>query len=853
MIGINNTNNAFASMNYANKQKNNEFGFSNQNNTFQNNYNNNNRAFSQLMNKNNRYNKTANQTNGNSFNTLNNNTNFNENKKNNYNINFYNNNNSNVNRGNSSNNNYRNKWNQINVFNKNQNVNENVNNNLFGMDANVSANISTNVSTNVNANYNTINQMSDHPYGKNAMNINVNDTNVINNMYHNNTPNMPPMYFNNMISKDSVANNYNIKQPNTNAITLDFYSGAPINTCVVPPPPPPPPPPSVTSPSFSTINTTTNTTTNITTNTTTTTTTNITNTMYNTHNTTQLTDNMSSAHNLNIVNNSSSNNSSNNNSSNNNSSNNNSSNNNISNNNSSSNNNDNTAENINKVNNSINQNEDEEKDDSENNDEWGELGEDKYIDITSIIKKKDVILNQLGANLDSDNKKETTDNKNKKKSKSKNENSPKLVKTNEKITTTTPPVGENKKKNKKNKNKNAKNNKKNNEENTKVDDNNPSPEKNVKQEKPSTSTNNQINESEDDEIDQIIKEHNIPNDNKSEVNTSKENNDSGKIEESEKKEPVEKTTKSVYVIKRKKNISPLEYMERQTKSLLNKLTVENFSIITDKICQIVSAITDMEEIQIVVNEIINKAVLEHEWSEMYADVCLVLKWRSPHFEHKKKSTIEVALLKKIQKEYENLPISFECTSKEKLKNDENEIELSYVEQKEKKKLFGIVKLIGELFQRKIVSVQIIMTIAHDLLIRYKEPKEYCIEAFLQLIYSTGFFIEKMQNSKNSLDTWFGRLKELQRKKMYSKRIKFVIQDVFDLRLSDWRKRTHKDTAKGLNELRSQLETEEMMGGAIHVAQQGNIVIVGERHNLRNNASYSKYMEEQERLSKIMKK
>lgn len=40
-----------------------------------------------------------------------------------------------------------------------------------------------------------------------------------------------------------------------------------------------------------------------------------------------------------------------------------------------------------------------------------------------------------------------------------------------------------------------------------------------------------------------------------------------------------------------------------------------------------------------------------------------------------------------------------------------------------------------------------------------------------------------------------------------------------------------------------------MGGSIHLAQLGNIVIVGERHNLRNNESYSKYMQEQEKLSK----
>ncbi|KMZ90487.1 hypothetical protein PVMG_03336 [Plasmodium vivax Mauritania I] len=494
-------------------------------------------------------------------------------------------------------------------------------------------------------------------------------------------------------------------------------------------------------------------------------------------------------------------------------------------------------------------------DEEEDNDDWGELGEDKYIDINSIIKKKNVILNQLA---DLNMSKKGNDNKNKKKAKAKKDGEPFFLAGADASTS----LGE-KKKNKKNKNKNAKGGNNKEKENDKSGKNakdaengsndQPGGKKKGKKGNVGSETDSKMNEGSiaDDRA-------NEANDNaftkKDETGELDKNEDPQQQQNGEKKEEVtEKPAKAIYVFKKKENMSPLEYMERQIKSLLNKLTVENFPIITEKMCQIMDSRTNTDEIQTVVNEVINKAVLEHDWSEMYADVCQALKWRSPNFEMKKKSSFEIALLKKIQEEYENLPSTFESTMKEKLKNDENEEELSFVEQKQKKRLFGIVKLIGELFQRQIVSISIVISIAHDLLIAFEEPKEYCIEAFLQLIYSTGFFIDKMEKYKNILDTWFGRLKELQRKKMYSKRIKFVIQDVFDLRLSEWRKKTHKDTAKGLNELRSQLETEEMMGGSIHLAQLGNIVIVGERHNIRNNESYSKYMQEQERLSKANQK
>ncbi|ANQ10221.1 Uncharacterized protein PCOAH_00038510 [Plasmodium coatneyi] len=473
----------------------------------------------------------------------------------------------------------------------------------------------------------------------------------------------------------------------------------------------------------------------------------------------------------------------------------------------------------------------------EDNDDWGELGEDKYIDINSIIKKKNVILNQLA---DMNMSKKGND-KNKKKGKGKKDDEQPFFLPGAEASTS---LGEKKKKNK-NKNKNAKGGAGNNKE--KENDKGAKNAKDAKKGNTCSETDNKMNEV--TAADDRANETNDKAVMKDKTNEVDKNDDPQQQQKEEKKEVTEKPAKAIYVFKRKENMSPLEYMERQVKSLLNKLTVENFPIITERMCQIMDSRTNTDELQTVVNEVINKAVLEHDWSEMYADVCQALKWRSPNFEMKKKSSFEIALLKKIQEEYENLPSTFESTMKEKLKNDENEEELSFVEQKQKKRLFGIVKLIGELFQRQIVSISIVISIAHDLLIAFEEPKEYCIEAFLQLIYSTGFFIDKMEKYKNILDTWFGRLKELQRKKMYSKRIKFVIQDVFDLRLSEWRKKTHKDTAKGLNELRSQLETEEMMGGSIHLAQLGNIVIVGERHNIRNNESYCKYMQEQERLSK----
>ncbi|KFG53464.1 putative eukaryotic translation initiation factor [Toxoplasma gondii FOU] len=64
-----------------------------------------------------------------------------------------------------------------------------------------------------------------------------------------------------------------------------------------------------------------------------------------------------------------------------------------------------------------------------------------------------------------------------------------------------------------------------------------------------------------------------------------------------------------------------------------------------------------------------------------------------------------------------------------------------------------------------------------------------------------------------------------------------------MRKAEWRKKIHKERAKALSDLREQLETEEVLGGSVHAAQYGNIVVVGQRSNL--NGAYAGYLKEQQ--------
>ncbi|KAL8443769.1 hypothetical protein Emed_006579 [Eimeria media] len=273
-----------------------------------------------------------------------------------------------------------------------------------------------------------------------------------------------------------------------------------------------------------------------------------------------------------------------------------------------------------------------------------------------------------------------------------------------------------------------------------------------------------------------------------------------------------------------------EELSRNVKSLLNKLTIEKFSVISEKIAKVLEgSLKNNAEVQLIVDTVVDKAVSEPDWSEMYADLCQVLQWRSvsPEGEPEtiRKTPFMLALLNSIQTEFDAMP----TVLKQELSGEGEERQLE--EARVKRRVLGVVKLIGELVQRKLLGFKVVNDVVVELVMKSEEPDEHLVECFLQLIATVGYFIDQNPKMRIVLDSWFGRLRELQNKSCYSNRLKFVIQDTIDMRRAEWRKKIHKERAKALDDLHHQLETEEVLGGAVHAAQYGNIVVVGERTNL----------------------
>ncbi|OEH74741.1 eukaryotic translation initiation [Cyclospora cayetanensis] len=288
-----------------------------------------------------------------------------------------------------------------------------------------------------------------------------------------------------------------------------------------------------------------------------------------------------------------------------------------------------------------------------------------------------------------------------------------------------------------------------------------------------------------------------------------------------------------------------EEIERNVKSLLNKLTIEKFNVISEKVAlTLEEALARPSEVQLIVNAVIDKAVTEPDWSEMYADLCQVLQWRSvsPEGDSEtiRKTPFMLALLNRIQTEFESMPTVL-TTPPAAADSEDDQLELSRL----KRRVLGVVKLIGELFHRRLLGFKVVNDVVVQLVMRSDAPDEHLVECFLQLIATVGYFIDQNPKMKVVLDSWWWSLLTDSASHVSSSGGFVSPQDTFDMRRAEWRKKVHKERAKALNDLRDQLETEEVLGGSIHAAQYGNIVVVGERTNL--NGHYLGYLKEQEAI------
>jgi translation initiation factor 4G len=212
---------------------------------------------------------------------------------------------------------------------------------------------------------------------------------------------------------------------------------------------------------------------------------------------------------------------------------------------------------------------------------------------------------------------------------------------------------------------------------------------------------------------------------------------------------------------------------RNILSLLNKLTPENFSAISEKLISTTYSAMDYldDSIQFltsVVEVIFEKAVKEPRYADLYSQLCVSYSTH-PHYTPTTNS-FKKLLLQKCQQEFESPPQTIESTTL-----DEEEIKNRLTDRNN-----GVPQFIGALFLHGLIGEKIIHYCLRTLL----SGDESDLLKFASLMMLIGKTIDQPK-AKVLMDAYFVKIESLSKSKDISIRMRFKLADVVDLRKNNW--------------------------------------------------------------------
>ncbi|CAL5355826.1 unnamed protein product [Camellia sinensis] len=240
--------------------------------------------------------------------------------------------------------------------------------------------------------------------------------------------------------------------------------------------------------------------------------------------------------------------------------------------------------------------------------------------------------------------------------------------------------------------------------------------------------------------------------------------------------------------------------QRQLKAILNKLTPQNFDRLFEQVKEV--NIDNAVTLTGVISQIFDKALMEPTFCEMYANFCHDLAGELPDFvEDNEKITFKRLLLNKCQEEFERG--EREQAEADKVDGD-GKVKQSAVEREEKRvqarrRMLGNIRLIGELYKKRMLTERIMHECIQKLLGQYPNPEEEDIEALCKLMSTIGEMIDHPK-AKEHMDVYFETMTNLSTNMKLSSRVRFMLKDSIDLRKNKWQQRRKVDGPKKIEEV-----------------------------------------------------
>uniref|UniRef100_A0A673G416 Eukaryotic translation initiation factor 4 gamma 3-like n=1 Tax=Sinocyclocheilus rhinocerous TaxID=307959 RepID=A0A673G416_9TELE len=252
---------------------------------------------------------------------------------------------------------------------------------------------------------------------------------------------------------------------------------------------------------------------------------------------------------------------------------------------------------------------------------------------------------------------------------------------------------------------------------------------------------------------------------------------------------------------------------RKVRSILNKLTPQMFH-------QLMKQVTDLtinteERLKGVIDLVFEKAIDEPSFSVAYANMCRCLATLKVPTADKPNTTVNFRklLLNRCQKEFERDKVDdvvFERKQKEldsatsPTEREKMQEELEEAKDKTRRRSTGNIKFIGELFKLKMLTEPIM----HDCVVKLlKNHDGESLECLCRLLTTIGKDLD-FEKAKPRMDQYFNQMEKIVKERKTSSRIRFMLQDVIDLRLHNWVSRRADQGPKTIEQIHKEAKLEE---------------------------------------------
>ncbi|XP_048375119.1 eukaryotic translation initiation factor 4 gamma 3 isoform X3 [Sphaerodactylus townsendi] len=252
---------------------------------------------------------------------------------------------------------------------------------------------------------------------------------------------------------------------------------------------------------------------------------------------------------------------------------------------------------------------------------------------------------------------------------------------------------------------------------------------------------------------------------------------------------------------------------RKVRSILNKLTPQMFN-------QLMKQVTDLtvdteERLKGIIDLVFEKAIDEPSFSVAYANMCRCLVTLKVPMAEKPGSTVNFRklLLNRCQKEFEKdkadddvfekkqKELEAATTPEERTRLHD---ELEEAKDKARRRSIGNIKFIGELFKLKMLTEAIM----HDCVVKLlKNHDEESLECLCRLLTTIGKDLD-FEKAKPRMDQYFNQMEKIVKERKTSSRIRFMLQDVIDLRQCNWVSRRADQGPKTIEQIHKEAKIEE---------------------------------------------